>query len=284
MLRALREHPDVWTPRGETAVFQDPYYQPSVVREFLESLPVDKVCGIKRPDYLALPECAARLAKANECLKVIMVLRDPVERAVSAYHHYIKYDALPLLPFEEGIRKILAGQWEAQWPLAIRVLEYGNYASALRRYLEEFPREQIYIAWHDDFVADTDKELLKLQEFLKLEPMKGFTRRARRRSQAVIYSLARLRFLRLRSPLVFRWAKDRKSWTWKYPAVSKFCWYAFEAADRYLLRHVIDSPKKRLSEEVRVELIDFYRKEMHDLSKLVPLPVGWALRYGISGR
>ena len=78
---ALRQHPAVFTPHGETPFFQDPDYTPndlSPLERELQGARAGQRVGIKRPNYLGEPEVPPRLARDLPGVKLIAVLREPV--------------------------------------------------------------------------------------------------------------------------------------------------------------------------------------------------------------
>lgn len=62
-----------------------------------------QLCGIKRPDYLSLPERPQRINEHSPEAKLIVVLKNPIQRAVSAYYHYISNRYLRAVEPNEGL-------------------------------------------------------------------------------------------------------------------------------------------------------------------------------------
>lgn len=94
LTRFLRQHPGIRMCREEAHVFDDPQWSGDVsvakinarYRRQLEAGRPGALCGEKTPIYMYLPEVAARLKRYNPDLKLIALLRDPAERAISDYH------------------------------------------------------------------------------------------------------------------------------------------------------------------------------------------------------
>ncbi len=104
------------------------------------------------PRYLVHPEAPGRIRKWLGRLPLIAVLRDPVERALSAwvmYHH--RFKDRPELQhryeprsFEEVIREELkAGPEKVDDPRAY--IARGYYSVQIGRYLEHFPKEALLL-------------------------------------------------------------------------------------------------------------------------------------------
>jgi hypothetical protein len=82
--KALSFSDDIYMPEREVRFFRDPFYHH---REQLDNLLIgrDNVkVGIKHPSYLGRTEVPARIYEHNKDIKLIFILRDPVERAISS--------------------------------------------------------------------------------------------------------------------------------------------------------------------------------------------------------
>jgi len=276
--RALQRRPDIYLPRQETRLFEDPWFSADQVRKFATKSRARQrkfLFGIKRPDYLGHSGvCAQRLHEYLPNTKLLVVLRDPVERAISAYFHYMRYDCIPLMQVEDGMRLLLKGGFPG-YPISRNVLEYGLYAKHLATYFEFYGPDSCLICFHDNILCQESKEFFRVAKFLQLDDPANLCTNGRR-SQAVVYSMPRLRFLRLRSPLVFRWTHQRTAQDFRFPILSKGIWYAFESIDRALLRRWFGNARPRLSKSLRTELIEYYQDDVVRLRKLVPgVPDGW---------
>lgn len=133
------------------------------------------------PDYLFDPRAPERLRKLLPGARLVVLLREPVERAFSHYHHMARL-GLEDLGFAEAIAAEddrLAGQLEQMQndPLS-RVLPFrrhsyfarGLYADQLERWFEQFPREQFLILRSSDFFRDPRAVLEQILEFIGAEP------------------------------------------------------------------------------------------------------------------
>ena len=91
--------------------------------------------------YLSSPEAPRRIARLNPAMRLLVCLREPVDRAFSDYLDLRKnqqYD----------------GSFNGALESYPRLLDRGRYATHLRRYLEVFPREQLLVQLFDDLKAD----------------------------------------------------------------------------------------------------------------------------------
>jgi Sulfotransferase domain len=144
---ALRQHPAIYMPESETPFFEDAYYDEkdlSCLFKAIDPAPPDAIIGIKCPNYLCTPACAPRLAKHLPNARLIAILRNPVDRAVSQYYHMIRSGRLPLRPADVAFSRYLGGQFDPPFAKQ-QVLEFGLYGWGLSNYLRLFPRQHLLV-------------------------------------------------------------------------------------------------------------------------------------------
>jgi hypothetical protein len=127
----------------------------------------EKVCGEKTPEYLLVPDAAARIASSlGQKTKLIALLRNPAERAHSGWRHSLMLGR-ETLPFQEALdaepARLRANVGAAR---AFGYIERGLYAKHLRRYTHHFPVSNIHICFFEDFVENQDISLQFICEFL----------------------------------------------------------------------------------------------------------------------
>ena len=176
----LSQHPAVAMASREGHVFDSPDYSPDWTPEQVdaryarrvEPRPATEVCGESTPIYLFLPDVAAELHRYNPALKVIVILRDPVERALSHY------------AMERGRGKEQRPLWLAllaeRWRLrrcvdpkgpesAARRHSYrsrGLYGLQLRNLFAVFPSKQVLVLRNEDLLRCHDETLENVFAFL----------------------------------------------------------------------------------------------------------------------
>lgn len=133
--------------------------------------------------YLYHPFTAERLARDLPGVKLLVMLRDPVERAFSAYKHeyargYERESFERALELED---ERLAGEVERMRDdityesLSHRHHSYrhrGHYAEQLERFLEHFPQEQVHVVDSAAYFAEPESTYRAVLEFLDLRPFK----------------------------------------------------------------------------------------------------------------
>ena len=128
--------------------------------------------GEATPIYLYWPRSLERIAAYNPKVKIIVMLRDPVERAWS--HWKMEYArGAETRPFawciRQGRRRLLDGEpWGAHREFSY--VERGFYGEQLERLFSLFPRDQVLIAKADDLRRDPNPALAAVNAFLGAPP------------------------------------------------------------------------------------------------------------------
>lgn len=265
----LAEHADIYIPKPELPLFTDCYFDPTKVEElagYLPSGPLPKVFGIKAPDYLCSPEVPARLAAHLPDARLIAILREPIARAVSAYYHFMRYSYLPVLPLNEGMARILDARPGSGFAPERAVLEYGCYATALRRYLDHFARTNLHVVLHEDVSRDPAACYHGILDFLDLPSIAMPS--LRRRNEGV-YSYARLRFLRAVQMVSNRVVPERNSWQFRFGLFGMGIYFLARQVDKRILAPLCDRQPSTLDPALVAKLNSYYRSEIDDLEGLI---------------
>ena len=120
--------------------------------------------------YLLFPEICIRNIKKHlgNDIKIIIMLRNPIERAYSGYQHNRRYNVSENLSFEEAIEKAENRYQENNTMTpATRYLELGLYHKQVSMFKDNF--RDVHIILYDDYCADIDNCFIKLFDFLNLE-------------------------------------------------------------------------------------------------------------------
>lgn len=132
------------------------------------------------PYYLFHPRCPDLIRSALPDVKLVALLRDPVERAYSHYqmnHAFFGYETLDFGSALDREDDRLAGEEEriigdpGYRSFAHKHFSYvgrGMYARQLERWYAEFPREQLFVAPSESLFADPARVLHDIQDWLGL--------------------------------------------------------------------------------------------------------------------
>lgn len=140
-----------------------------------------RLTGEASPYYLSHPLAPGRAAQVVPDARLIVVLRNPVDRAYSHYWHSVRLNA-ENLPFEAAL-EAEAGRLSGEMERILAQPGYRSfahqhqayferslYADELERWFRHFSREQVLILEREQFSRDVEKQIGRLFAFLGLEP------------------------------------------------------------------------------------------------------------------
>lgn len=178
----LRLHPDVHMPAvKEVQYFSLHAHQPLrwYASWFAGAAPRQRV-GDVTPYYLFHPRVPAAIAAALPDARLIVLLRDPMSRALSGYFHARRHGMEPLdieaafaaederlRHAEERLLDPRARHRSHQWH---SYLARSRYEVQLDRYLALFPASRLLVERSEDFFANPRRTWERVQTFLGLSP------------------------------------------------------------------------------------------------------------------
>ena len=160
LAKNLREHPQVFMPKTKEIHYFDRHYSEGVeyYKQFFSGADGFEAVGEATPEYMYLPEMPELIHKLMPDCKLILILRNPVDRVYSRYwNSRAKYKENKNLSFEEKIKKK---------PLFI---EEGFYFDHLNNYYKYFKPEQFLILKYDDVLDQPLKLLQDVFLFLNVD-------------------------------------------------------------------------------------------------------------------
>ncbi|MGV2829973.1 sulfotransferase [Myxosarcina sp. GI1(2024)] len=125
--------------------------------------------GEASPWYLYVPQAPVRIAHHIPHVKLIAILRDPVERAFSNFLHAMREGLEPLSDFTEAMEaesERIARNWSYRW----HYKQKGFYYVQLQRYFNLFSPEQIAVYRYEDFTNNTLGVIQDMFGFLEVDP------------------------------------------------------------------------------------------------------------------
>jgi hypothetical protein len=140
-----------------------------------------KLVGEASPSYVFHPLGPERVRALVPEARLVALVRNPVDRALSHYHHEVALGREPL-SFEDALaaeEERLRGEEErlaadpgyfsrAWWSHAYKAR--GRYAEQLERWLAVFPREQLLILPSEDLGAEPERTHARVLDFLGAAP------------------------------------------------------------------------------------------------------------------
>ncbi|ELU11841.1 hypothetical protein CAPTEDRAFT_45623, partial [Capitella teleta] len=176
-------------PRIKTALVGEPHFFDVATRyskglEYYRNLfqpacPSDAVIE-KTPSYFRTPVVTERVYACNASMKLMVSMRDPIDRAVSDFYfekrrheegldHTGNIDLRSTFVNQtfEDVALTEQGEIDAEFPPIARSL----YEVSLLRWLTKFPLKQFHLIDADLFIKDPVTVLRRIEVFLGLEPM-----------------------------------------------------------------------------------------------------------------
>ncbi len=137
-----------------------------------------QLLGETTPMYLYKPEVMPRIRAYNPDMKLIAVLRHPVERAYSQWNMF-RARGESVVGFREALEHELAimAAPENSDASGYTCIRRGLYAQQLTRLWQHFPREQTLILRHERLLAQPEAVLARICDFLGMPRLQGITPR-----------------------------------------------------------------------------------------------------------
>ncbi len=171
----LGQHPEIYMPeRKDLPIFVDA--GSNEVREqdfdyFYRDLGEERLIGGSFVHLLYHPDSPARVRDYNPDMRLIAVLRNPIERAYSAYWFARREGYETESSFESALAqeaKRAAGTIRDRNELTY--LGHGRYFEQLSRYVALFDRSQIHVCLAEDLRAEPHSSVLEVLRWLGLDP------------------------------------------------------------------------------------------------------------------
>lgn len=187
----LQHHPDIFLPLVKECNYfskvesldDEVYETPEEGREYhmkiIQSEEVyhqlfqgaleSQVKGEVSPSYFWDRNAAKRIYDYNKDAKIIVTLRNPIERAHSHYvmHHYTGYDKF------NSFEGSLDSERNDIWGGGNMYLEMGLYFSQLKPYYDLFGAAQIKVIVSEEWTKNSFKTLSEIYDFLGVKPYEG---------------------------------------------------------------------------------------------------------------
>ncbi|MGF1492954.1 MAG: tetratricopeptide repeat protein [Microcoleaceae cyanobacterium] len=134
--------------------------------------PIDQniVTGEATPSNLDHRGAAESIFEFYPDIKIIVILRNPIDRAISHYHHWFR-NSWESRSLEDAVQqqiKKLQSYPDRVWDQANGYIARSTYIHFLRKWMSIFPREQFLILKSEDFYNAPQKVLGETFRFLNL--------------------------------------------------------------------------------------------------------------------
>ena len=174
----LRQHPEICAPLAmkDLAFFTRPMFYEEKGIDFLlkhyencKSSQKIKLQGSVH--YIFFEDALRRIKSFNPDAKFILILRQPVDRAISGFKYARKFN-YENLNFEDAVEK----ETQRIQSEDLRIISectyvsHGYYAYQIKRFLKYFEKNQLKILLYEDVKDSPEKITRELYEFLGVDP------------------------------------------------------------------------------------------------------------------
>lgn len=157
----------VATPKRQVHFFDENYNKGEIwYREKFQHCDSSKIIGEKTTEYFCNNKSSI-FSKMHETIpnaKIILILRDPVKRALSAARHSIN---VGLVRYTNDIGKLIMDDYKKKSKIKLNFIERGFYLSCIKSLHSYYSRDQVLILFfEEDIVRDPEKGFKKVTDFL----------------------------------------------------------------------------------------------------------------------
>lgn len=264
----LNEHPDVFISK-----LNEPYYfsrfdvsedfiRESMIRDYEKYLDLfkdaknHKAIGEASSVYLSSPNAASEIKKTFPDSKIIISIRNPIERTYSSYFSY-QFMQHKKETFSEMI-DLHEEQIKKNEFFIYNILEPGFYTKHIKRFQENFGPEKIKIVVFENYIKNTNETINSIFSFLGIDERNNFKEQSKG-----AYRVPKNNF----SNKLLKSSTFRKLTTKFVPTVSRQ-----KIGDKFLLKQ---TKKPEMLETERIRLKEIYKDEFIKLEKMLNIKLPW---------
>lgn len=268
----LNQHPQIYTSPvketkffvfdGQTVDYQGPGDQQAnrevitnieAYREQFSGVSEEIAIGEASPLYLYHPRASERIHYYLPDVKLIAILRNPVDRAYSSFLHLIRDGREPLTNFAQALKEE-ESRINNNWALLWHYKNAGFYYPQLKRYFDRFSQSQIKIYLYEDLHNSPLKVLQDLFQFLEVD--ETFIP-----DMSTKYNVSRIP----KNRVLHRFLTE------SHPVKSIFKPVMPETFRKTIVSNITNQNlgKPKLSPKIRSELLEIYREDLSKLENLI---------------
>lgn len=129
----------------------------------------EEAIGEASTNYLYSRNCPRRIHEVIPGARIIMILRDPIQRAFSHYLFNVRNKNLGIhkMSFLEAVKRDY-GSKEKGIGISLLYVEKGLYCEQVARYFDLFGKKQVKILIFEEFIKNTYDKIKEVLEFLNV--------------------------------------------------------------------------------------------------------------------
>jgi sulfotransferase family protein len=224
--------------------------------------------GEASPLYIYAPGTPERIKKYVPEARSIALLRNPADRAYSAFLHAVRIGAEPLTDFAQALQRE-EDRIRDNWHYVFHYRTRGLYHAQLKRYYEVFGRERVGVWLYEDLRDDPASVTQDVFRFLEVDDTFVADTSSRHNPAGVPESEAARAMMRMTDTSVGVLRNAVPPTSKIFPFVSKM--------RRAVQSRVLTEPPP-IDPEIRTELIKGYREDILKLQVLIGRDLSMWLR------
>jgi len=220
-------------------------------QQLFDKVSTEKAIGEASVRYISHPNVPERIHSIIPHVKLIASLRQPADRAFSAFTMNRRDGLEPCSDFQEALEQERSGMRD-HW-ISCRYLNRGFYYASLKQFFELFDRQKFHISLMEDLIDNPMGLLISLFRFLEVDESFASNLSHRHNPSGII-----------RNPLKrFMWTNSNRL----RAAVRPILEPRFRHLATEWFMHDLEKPQFPL--QLRVELTEYYRKDIEQLQDLL---------------
>jgi len=162
LFKCMVEHPDVCGPKSKEVHFfsKDEKFSKGIefYKTYFEHCNRNNVIGEFSTSYLTSNKAPKRIKQLFPEIKIIVCLRNPVDRAFS---HFLHLQSKNRLPKNASLKMAIK-----KYP---QIIENGMYGKYLQKYFSVFSKNQILVLFYKDIKNNPEKVIKSIYKFLGVD-------------------------------------------------------------------------------------------------------------------
>ena len=210
----------------------------------------NSIWGEASVSYLYYSNTAKKIFNFNKKSKIIIVLRNPIDRAYS--HYLMDYTSGY---FNYTFEEVVDNKFKLiDTNVYQQVVGLGFYSQQVARYLDIFDKSNVLIIFQEELSRDTKGTVKHVFDFLGVDNSEKFLEVTNRRLHAY----------KKPNSVIFEWLyRNVKLKSYLRKVVSK------KVKDRLKDSFLTETNKPKMSSLSRTKLVNFYKQDVMELSNLV---------------
>ncbi|MCZ6859036.1 MAG: sulfotransferase domain-containing protein [Alphaproteobacteria bacterium] len=184
----LRRHPDIFLPASKDKSYLvdavPNYVTEDELSAYYTQYRGEVLIGCSEANLICSASALRRLHRYNPNARLITVLRNPVERAYSAFWYWRSNLLEDCAAFEDALAREPERERGDYRAANLCYRGQGRYAGHLEEVLALFPAENLFVALFEDLRSDPEAVLSELMSWLGVDPAKVNPEAMRQHSNA----------------------------------------------------------------------------------------------------